>query len=96
MPARALWFPALVPDFRDPFRTLATGVVPRRAVRDPSDLPGGIAVLDRAEPQRSQDDEGPGGIFPSWRWLYATVAVYAVLLIAVLHLISAALDHSVP
>jgi hypothetical protein len=43
-----------------------------------------------------EDDEGPGGIFPTWRSLYATVLVYTVVLVIVLHAFTVALDHSAP
>lgn len=42
------------------------------------------------------DDDGPVGIFPSWRWLYATVLVYAMLLLIALHVFTVAFDHGAP
>jgi hypothetical protein len=53
------------------------------------------------DPNRSpepidDEDEGPVWIFPSWRWLYATVLVYTVVLVAVLHAFTVALDHGTP
>ena len=33
------------------------------------------------------------GIFPSWKWLYVTVAVYTVLLIGLLYLLTALFDY---
>lgn len=38
------------------------------------------------------DEEGPIGIFPNWRWVYWTVVVYGVLVIALLTVLSTILD----
>jgi hypothetical protein len=43
---------------------------------------------------REEDEPGPIGIFPSWKALYTTVVVYAVLLITVLYVLSVTLDFS--
>ena len=37
----------------------------------------------------------PVGIFPSWRWVYATVVVYGVALILLLTVLSRILDFGV-
>ncbi len=42
------------------------------------------------------DDEGPIGIFNTWRALYATVVVYALLLIVIFYVLSVTLDFSGP
>jgi hypothetical protein len=52
--------------------------------------PGGSREPDE------DDEEGPVGIFPSWRWLYATVLLYTVALVIGLHAFTVALDHSTP
>jgi hypothetical protein len=56
-------------------------------VTDPTAGPG-----TSADP--GDEDSGPIGIFPSWKALYATVCVYAVLLITVLYVLSVTLDFS--
>lgn len=33
------------------------------------------------------------GIFPSWRWLYGTVIVYATLVVVLLYVFSVVLDY---
>lgn len=38
------------------------------------------------------DDEGPVGIFPSWRALYITVVIYAFGLILLFYVLSEALS----
>ena len=38
------------------------------------------------------DEEGRIGLFPSWLWVYGTVLVYGVVLIAILTLLSRLLD----
>ena len=58
---------------------------------------GGDAPPERnlgARPPGGDDDRGPVGIFPSWGALYATVVVYALLLITVLYVLSVTLDFS--
>ena len=35
------------------------------------------------------------GIFPSWRWLYAAVIAYTILLTGVLYLLSITLDPGI-
>lgn len=46
-----------------------------------------------AEPD--EDEEGPIGIFPSWRAAYVTVILYTAGLTAFLYLMTRVLDHSV-
>jgi hypothetical protein len=41
---------------------------------------------------KRDEDEGPVGIFPSWRWVYGTVLVYGSLMILVLWLLTRLLD----
>jgi hypothetical protein len=38
------------------------------------------------------EEEGPVGIFPTWRWVYGTVLVYGVLLILGLWVLTRLLD----
>ena len=59
------------------------------------DTRGGSADAPEAAPS-PDDDSGPVGIFPSWGWLYATVIVWAFLLVLALHLFTVALDHNIP
>ena len=42
-----------------------------------------------------EDEDGPIGIFPSWRAAYITVLVYTAALTAFLYLMTRLLDHSV-
>jgi hypothetical protein len=51
--------------------------------------------MDR-DGRATEGDDDRVGIFPSWRALYWTVAVYAVLLVAALQYITIALDHTGP
>lgn len=46
-------------------------------------------------PAAGVEDE-PGGLFPSWGWLYAVVVVYGVLVIAALLVLSQLLDPGSP
>jgi hypothetical protein len=39
-------------------------------------------------------DEGPIGIFPTWRWVYGTVIVFSLVTVVVLYYFSAAMDFS--
>ena len=39
-------------------------------------------------------DEGPVGIFPTWRAVYVTVIVYALGTVVLLYLVSLAMDFS--
>jgi hypothetical protein len=43
-----------------------------------------------------EEEDGPIGIFPSWRSLYFSVLVYTVALVIVLQVFTDALNHSVP
>lgn len=38
------------------------------------------------------EDLGPVGLFPSWRWVYGTVLVYGALMILVLWVLTRVLD----
>ena len=38
------------------------------------------------------EDQGPVGLFPSWKWVYGTVLVYGVLVIIVLWILTRLLD----
>jgi len=51
--------------------------------------------MDPLKRDLEEDDERVW-IFPNWRWLYATVIAYTVVLIAVMHAMTVALDHSTP
>ncbi len=50
-----------------------------------------------AEMDEHHDDEdsGPIGIFPSWRWVYWSVVIYTLVVIAVLWGFTVAFNHSV-
>lgn len=54
------------------------------------------AEVPEPAPSPDDDESGPIGIFPSWGWLYATVIVWAFLLVLGLHLFTVALDHNIP
>ena len=41
-----------------------------------------------------EDENGAIGIFPSWGWLYVSIIVYTVLVIALLHVFTVTLDFS--
>ncbi len=43
-----------------------------------------------------EGDEGPIGIFPSWKAAYASVAVATLLMIVLLYWFTVALDFSAP
>ena len=45
---------------------------------------------------RPEDESGPIGPFPSWRWVYGSVIVYTVLAIALLHVFTVTFDHGLP
>ncbi len=47
---------------------------------------------NRWDDQVAEEDHGPIGIFPSWRALYTTVVVYALVLIVVFYLLSQVLS----
>lgn len=49
---------------------------------------------DPETPDGTEEDEGPVGIFPSWRAVYITVLIYTAGLTLVLYLTSRLLDHS--
>jgi len=40
----------------------------------------------------SKEEDGWIGIFPNWRWVYVTVVVYGVAVIALLLLLTRVLD----
>lgn len=42
-----------------------------------------------------EEDEGPIGIFPSWRALYWSVILYTAALVVLLWVFTVAFDHSV-
>lgn len=42
------------------------------------------------------DEEGPIGIFPSWRWLYGTVLAWFVVVVLALYVLTVALDFGAP
>ena len=42
-----------------------------------------------------KDEEGPIGIFPTWRWVYGTVVVYGVVVIVVLTILTRFLGFGV-
>lgn len=42
------------------------------------------------------DDEGPIGIFPSWGWVYGTVLVWFVVVVAALYVLTVTLDFGAP
>ncbi len=44
-------------------------------------------------PEGSEEDRGAIGIFPSWGWVYASVIVYTVLAITLLHIFTVTLDY---
>ncbi len=48
------------------------------------------------QPTDPNDDGGPIGIFPTWRALYTTVVVYALVLIVIFYILSVSLDFSGP
>jgi hypothetical protein len=39
-----------------------------------------------------EDEEGPIGVFPSWRWVYGAVLVYGTLVIVALWILSRVMD----
>ena len=41
------------------------------------------------------DEQGPIGLFPSWKWVYGTVLVYGVLVILALWILTRILDPRV-
>lgn len=44
--------------------------------------------------QRYEEDHGPIGFFPSWRWLYVAVVVYTFALTVLLYVLTITLDHA--
>lgn len=42
------------------------------------------------------EEEGPGGIFPSWRWLYGTVLAWFVVVLVALYVLTVTLDFGAP
>lgn len=42
--------------------------------------------------QEAPEENGPVGLFPSWKWLYVTVVVYGAVVILVLYLLTVLLD----
>lgn len=42
------------------------------------------------------EEEGPIGIFSSWRWVYATVLAWTVLLVVLLWVFTVTLDYGAP
>ena len=52
-------------------------------------------VVDGGPARKEElEEEGPGGVFPNWNTLYATVLVYAFLLILIFYALSETLDFS--
>ena len=41
---------------------------------------------------RDEEEEGPVGPFPSWKWVYGTVLVYGTLVIGALWILTRLLD----
>jgi len=54
--------------------------------------PDGRAPDDARTTAEREEDEGAIGVFPSWRWLYASVIVYTFLLVVVLYVFTVTLD----
>ncbi|MCG8469451.1 MAG: hypothetical protein MJB57_14800 [Gemmatimonadetes bacterium] len=50
---------------------------------------------DRAPGARPEEDDESLGVFGSWRALYAAVLIYTFALVALLYLLTRALDHSI-
>lgn len=42
------------------------------------------------------EEEGPVGIFPSWRWLYGTVLAWFVVVVVALYVLTLTLDFGAP
>jgi len=51
-------------------------------------------LTDVGPEDEAHEEEGPVGIFRSWNALYASVIVYAFLLILVFYVLSIKLDYS--
>jgi len=51
-----------------------------------------MARSDQSTAPDNADEQGPVGIFPSWRALYTTVVVYALGLIVLFYVLSEALS----
>ena len=45
--------------------------------------------------EHHDEDSGPIGIFPSWRWVYWSVVIYTLAVIAILWVFTVAFNHSV-
>ena len=50
----------------------------------------------RSVKSAEEDDGGPIGIFPNWRWVYTSVIVYTFLMIVVLYIFTILTDHGGP
>jgi hypothetical protein len=53
-------------------------------------------VTPHPGPTRPDDEEEPIGPFPTWKVLYATVLLWAALLIGLLYLFTRVFDRGVP
>ena len=50
---------------------------------------------DTLRPDPDDGDEGPIGIFPSWRAVYWSVAIYTLILVVILAVFTSVFDFSV-
>lgn len=58
--------------------------------------PGGPGAGTAGRADEPSDDDGPVGPFPSWRWLYAAVLAWFVVVVVGLWVLTVTLDHGVP
>ena len=52
--------------------------------------------MNEPTPPEADEDGGRIGIFPSWNWLYGSVVIYTLALVALLYVFTVTLDHSAP
>ena len=53
---------------------------------------GGVGPGPRRVRSTREDEKGPIGPFPSWKWVYGTVLVYGTLVILTLWILTRILD----
>jgi len=58
----------------------------------PGKAEGGDGHAAGVVPGSVDEERGPVGIFPSWKWLYGTVLVYGTLMIIALWILTRVLD----